>query len=212
MHYIAVMETTTKQCSKCGEVKLLDGFSNSSNAKDGKMPICRTCNRARVAAWQKANPDKLKVQRQKSDPLKAKARQDKYRASDKYKDTEHRYRAKYYAEHKEELAAKSRAWWANNYAEKMPGYTAKHYAKNRCNLTAKAADFYRDNKAGVLSTKKQSRDSLDKTYLMAVIKQTSNLQIEEIPTELLELKREQLLMQRATKQLKQLLKDENHDE
>lgn len=67
---------TTKACTKCGVVKPLDGFNRHKRGRLGRGQQCRSCisdhmraytaataeaHRAKVAAWRKANPDKVKA-------------------------------------------------------------------------------------------------------------------------------------------------------
>jgi hypothetical protein len=70
-----------KRCKHCGEVKPLHDFYGEKGGRDGKRPECKSCtgarrrqwyrqNRereiARVKAWQQANPERLKVWREKN--------------------------------------------------------------------------------------------------------------------------------------------------
>lgn len=48
----------TKRCSKCKQHKPLSEFSKNSAAKDKKHRLCKPCDRAKVSAWAKNNPDK----------------------------------------------------------------------------------------------------------------------------------------------------------
>lgn len=47
-----------KACRVCGEAKPLDEFPRSRRNKDGRAGLCTLCNRAKVRAWQKANPER----------------------------------------------------------------------------------------------------------------------------------------------------------
>lgn len=60
--------STTKQCTKCGEVKALDTFSASKRGKHGRRAYCKNCERKyrqenkeriaeRVGKCQKENPE-----------------------------------------------------------------------------------------------------------------------------------------------------------
>jgi hypothetical protein len=51
----------TKVCKKCGVEKTVDQFSVNRAAKDGLVNSCKPCETARVKAWSKANPDKVKA-------------------------------------------------------------------------------------------------------------------------------------------------------
>lgn len=49
-----------KICVGCGALKALADFTNSRQLPDGKLPRCRICERARMAAWHARNPDRSK--------------------------------------------------------------------------------------------------------------------------------------------------------
>ena len=50
-----------KTCTKCGETKPLDEFTQSSKALAGKNSICKVCSNAYQREWTKANPDKVRA-------------------------------------------------------------------------------------------------------------------------------------------------------
>ena len=50
----------TKVCSKCKEVKTLDGFSKDKAKKDGCQSECKACNKEHNAEYRAANPEKRK--------------------------------------------------------------------------------------------------------------------------------------------------------
>lgn len=55
-----------KKCAaECGLELPLESFSRNKNTPDGLMRQCKACNLARVKAWQKANPEKVKYTREK---------------------------------------------------------------------------------------------------------------------------------------------------
>ncbi|MBY3434839.1 hypothetical protein [Rhizobium laguerreae] len=91
------MEETTKKCSKCGETKTLAEFHKSTKERLGVRNTCKKCNSLQVAEWRADNPGRhaetTRLRRQ-SDPAKARADREKYRAS---KESE-RQRAKIYRE------------------------------------------------------------------------------------------------------------------
>jgi len=47
----------TKVCSKCKEVKTLDGFGKMRDSKDGYRPECKACKKESNAKYHAANPD-----------------------------------------------------------------------------------------------------------------------------------------------------------
>jgi Recombination endonuclease VII len=70
-----------KQCNKCGAIKSLDEFYAEKGGRDGRRPECKACTSARrkqwyrankereiarVTAWQRANPERVKAWRVKN--------------------------------------------------------------------------------------------------------------------------------------------------
>lgn len=62
--------STTKRCTKCGEVKPLDQYPRRHDSRDGHAAQCKSCNNARRQAWDDANRDYKKAARR--------ARRDEY--------------------------------------------------------------------------------------------------------------------------------------
>lgn len=70
-----------KKCSKCGEVKPLEGFNKHARSKDGRQAHCRDCMKEVNRKWYAANTDRKReyIQNwQKANPEKMRARQHKY--------------------------------------------------------------------------------------------------------------------------------------
>lgn len=49
-----------KNCTKCGDSKPLEDFSNRKAAKDGKRSQCKMCDRAATRDWRDENPDRAR--------------------------------------------------------------------------------------------------------------------------------------------------------
>ena len=49
------------RCWACKETKPADEFTKDRTRKNGHRPLCVECNRAKVKAWQAANPDKVRA-------------------------------------------------------------------------------------------------------------------------------------------------------
>lgn len=50
-----------KTCGGCGQALSAAGFHRNRSAKDGLASQCKKCRIARMDAWQKANPEKVRV-------------------------------------------------------------------------------------------------------------------------------------------------------
>lgn len=61
-------EIKEKKCTNCGKNKPLDEFGNLKAAKDGKMSICKECNRARSTAFRKLAESTVKSDKSKTPP------------------------------------------------------------------------------------------------------------------------------------------------
>ena len=75
----------TKVCSKCKNLKTLDGFYKDKSKKDGHYPQCKVCKKDSNAEYRAANPEKRK----------------EYRAANVEKKKE--YNAEYYAANPEKI-------------------------------------------------------------------------------------------------------------
>jgi len=51
----------SKACTKCGEVKTLDGFSKRKASKDGCQSECKACVKKYDAEYRAANPEKFRA-------------------------------------------------------------------------------------------------------------------------------------------------------
>lgn len=138
-----------KSCSKCKTEKPLEDFGMRKRGKDGRNPVCRVCEKARILAWRKANPEKVKTQaaawksanpewfkthhyKRKSQgrkrvyvPQQTKERSAAWRA--KNPDRVRSYNAAYSAAHKEQAKAWRRA---NRSADRIHKQNRRHKERN----------------------------------------------------------------------------------
>lgn len=54
------MDSITKKCSKCYEIKQLDCFSTDNRSLDGKFTRCKECESERLKQYYKKNSEKIK--------------------------------------------------------------------------------------------------------------------------------------------------------
>jgi len=54
---------TTKKCSKCSKVKILEEFGKSKTSKDGKVSNCKSCKRAQQKKYYETEAGKLTIKR-----------------------------------------------------------------------------------------------------------------------------------------------------
>ena len=93
-------ESGRKACTRCGEVKPLEGYHRDNRRRDGRTSECSACRRSRDAIIYAENPDV------------ARARAAAYRAANPAQNA-NRMRA-YYAANLETERARGRAWHAEN--------------------------------------------------------------------------------------------------
>lgn len=231
MRTIVVMEQT-KQCSKCGEVKPLEGFVKQIRNRDGRTGKCKVCsnkeidpikNRARARAWAIANPDSRKLQH--LDKAKLADRTVKYRSSEKYKETNRAYRI----ENHDRLLALSRPrqrafQQTDEYKKRQPIYSKTHYDKHADELrlkaltnyhsdpikgAAKSRAYYAANSDARKAYANKNIADLAPHYLANLIARgqfPANL----VPPELIEAKRTHLQLVRITKQLITAIKEKQN--
>lgn len=108
--------TTLKRCSKCGELKPLDGFHRDKNAKDGAAWHCKACVCKRVAEWSQTNPER----KRESDK--------RYRENNR--EARLQQKRDYYQNNKERHRETGERWRENN-RERYKKYQANYYEVRR---------------------------------------------------------------------------------
>jgi len=161
----------TKKCSKCGEVKAVSEFYKDKYSKDGVRSSCKECKKQ----YYKANNEKIlgqKKQHYKANKKKIKKYNKQYQQANKEKIKEHR--KQYYQANKEQI---------------------KEYNKQ----------YYQANNEQIIEQKKQyDQDNINKlgdTYIKDIIRKQTNgmLKASDMPEELIELKRNNIILKRKIK-------------
>jgi len=139
---------STKQCTKCGEVKSLSMFSISRAKKDGYTSNCKQCrkqyeinNKEKIAAYSK-----------------------QYCIDNKEKKTA--YEKQYRIDNKEKVETWSKQYRINN-KEKIAAYKKQYRIDNKEKLAAKSRQYYHDNKDRYDQYHRRNRDEksvYDKQY------------------------------------------------
>jgi len=107
-------------------------------------------------------------------------------------------RAKYRAENSEKLRASLAKYRAEN-VEKERASHAKYLAENSEKVRAGWAKYYAENPEKVRARKAKFRANLADGYIAGML----GLTVKKAPPQLIELKREQILLQRLAKEMKQ---------
>lgn len=61
---MAVDDSATKLCSKCGNSKNISEFHKDVGKKDGLAAQCKVCAKKRATDWYNDNPERAKITRQ----------------------------------------------------------------------------------------------------------------------------------------------------
>ena len=107
-------------------------------------------------------------------------------------------KAKYYAENSEKVRARKAKWRAEN-PEKVRARHAKYHAENVEKERAIKAKWRAENPEKERAIKAKCRASLTDGYIADLL----DLPAKKVPPQLIELKREQILLQRLAKEMKQ---------
>ena len=214
--------TETKRCSKCGEVKGLGEFHKHKSRKDGLSNQCKLCNINAAHAYRLANLDAVREKdRIRAAALTVEERRAKHK---RWRDANRDYvrekgretMRRLYRLDPEKFRAASREWYAAN-TEKARSSQARWCAENTdriaeygrayraANAEKVAADLaaYRarpDVKAALREHKRKDIAELGDNYVKRVIFPDGIP--EDIPPELIALKREQLAIKRMARELK----------
>lgn len=127
---MAVEDSNTKKCSKCGETKSVKDFPKHANHRDGIGSQCKSCKNIAAANRYALNIDKAREDRAKyyaANKLRINARNNKYRNDNK--DKVKVYMSKWYAENADKVKAASLKWGASN-PEKLRSFRAKWKTDN----------------------------------------------------------------------------------
>ena len=116
-----------KECTKCGEVKPLEGFGVRNKSKSGRAASCKDCDNARNKKYREENRDKVS------------ARKKKYHEDNR--DEIAVYRKKYYEKNRDETLARNK----------------KYYEENRDKVSAREKKYYEENHDKVSARKKKYR-------------------------------------------------------
>jgi hypothetical protein len=174
-----------KTCSKCGECKAHDGFHADARNKDGRSNRCKVCaiKNAREHYANNKPPPKPRTKK----PAELLAKND----PDRMAEYQRRWAEKV---GRETLRARARA--ANKSQARREKNTAyrKSYLQDPTNAEQEKAN------------NRKRRERLSDGYLRAVLTaHGAGLRAAEIPQQLIDLKRESILLKRLGKQIKEAI-------
>ena len=191
-----------KTCSKCGEVKPLDGFHKDRTKKAGVHSSCKDCVKEKTAKYNKNNADILRLKRvawRTENPEKNKA-----------------LRAVQYQRNIKKNRARCSDWKIKN-PKKIKAYSAEYYKLNANALKEKTKAEYRAEPEKFRAKQKSYRlenlescneraaayvNAMPNTYIIRLVSRRYGLPKELITQDLIQAKRIHLQIVRKLKELK----------
>lgn len=211
------IEVPTKVCSKCQTEKEVSQFNKLARSSDGLNYWCRACANAAKTASKAKKPDYYRQQ----DKVWKACNKDKvaqYRKRTYLKNIEY-YRAQgrlYYAQNRDRIMYKSRLWRQAN-KERVRAYCKSRYPliKDAANMrrrlrplhvkarlnSIRREKYWNGGRTSILQAEKLKVSRLSDSYVKAL------LGLHNAPDHLICMKREQVLIKRATKQLMAVLEE-----
>jgi len=187
----------TKKCSKCGEVKAVSEFNKNKNRKDGLHTYCKKC----VKQYYQVNKEKTleqKKQYRQANKEKIKERKKKYYQVNKEKTLEHN--KQYRQANKEKIKERKKKYYQAN-KEKTLEHSKQYRQANKEKIEQYNKQYRQANKEKLKEKSKDNRNKLVDPYIKTIISKQTNgmLKAKDIPQELIELKRNNIILKRKIK-------------
>ena len=179
----ASMETN-KTCPVCGEPV------PPSRGSRARIYCSNKCN---IRAWREANPEKVNAYNREwreANPEKVKAKSRAWREANP-----------------EKVKAKSRAWREAN-PEKVKAESRAWSEANPEKVKERNRAWREANPEKVKERNRAKVENLSDAYVAKILR----MKVSEVPQHLIELKREQLIYHRCTRQLTEALKEKKDDQ
>jgi hypothetical protein len=140
-----------KKCTKCGEVKSLDEFTNDKKGKHGKAYQCKSCNKK----YKENNREKVNKY----------SKEHRLKNKEYHKEYSKIYHKEYYKNNKEKRKEYSKIYRQNNKEkikiskqecrEKYNKTARKYYENNKENLNKNQREYYKNNKEKIKNANKK---------------------------------------------------------
>lgn len=173
-----------KVCKNCQKELPLTEFYKRSGYLSR---TCKYCEREKSAKWRKDNPDRVQ--------------ETKAKWMDDNRDRELERTAKWKKNNMDKVLEMNRKWRKNNMDKVL-----EMKRKWRKDNPDKLREWKEANKDKVVKYKRKAVENLSDYYVLPLIFGKSSLRPDTIPPELIEFKRQQILLQRATKEFNHELK------
>ncbi len=159
-------------CTKCGIEKDLEEFVKDKKCLQGRRRMCKKCRVGHQKKWRTENKERILAQEKK------------YRAENKEKISAQQ--KKYRAENKEKESSRKKKWQVEN-KEKVSAIQKKYQVENKERISAQ---------------QKKHREGLPDVYIKRLIVKGIPLKPKDIPQCLVDLKREELKINRLIREMK----------
>lgn len=150
---VIITEDGKKQCTKCGDWKLLDEFDISSKASCGRYGMCKECR----AKYRLENKERIAQQRKEYE-ARHPGRHNEQSNRSYYK--RHEYCLKRHKEyrdsHKDEMAAYKKEWYAAN-KDYVKRKSKEYQEAHKEQIAEKHKEYYENNKAAIFEKRNDKR-------------------------------------------------------
>jgi transketolase len=190
-----------KICTKCGIEKEEGEFGKHVTGKNGLRSECKVCGWEYSKSYYQNNIEKVKeriIKYRQNNPEKLNGACKKYRQNNPEKIKE--ARKKHYQYNTEKVKEESKKHYQNN-TEKVKEAKKKYYQNNPEKLNAACKKYRQNNPEKVKEKSKKAMLGLSDSYVAMTIRGNSfkGWKIEDIPKELIDLKRNAIKLKREIK-------------
>lgn len=195
----------TKRCSRCGEEKPLSEFKKNPRNKDGYEYTCKICESKRQKEWRLKNRDAIKeYQKRYNEAHRLQKNAGQRQRYLKSKGGILKRQSEYYKIYDDDFKKSCRI------REKI--YMANYRLKHRNRLKQQRKQYYTNNREEILLKAKErdtkNRVNLSDSYIISRLK-GRGFSLSDITPELIELKRQQLKLERAYRLLNKEMNKQN---
>jgi len=141
-----------KKCTKCGEVKSLDEFTNDKKGNHGKAYQCKSCFKDYFKKYKQDNKEKIKEYNKE---YNKKYKQDN---KEKIKEYNKEYKQKYKQDNKEKIKEYNKEYkqeYKQDNKEKIKEYNKEYYKNNKEKLSDLQKIYCKNKKESISNNKKR---------------------------------------------------------
>ena len=190
------MSAETKKCTKCGEVKALDEFALRDALRGVRRGVCKDCKRAGHKAWRDGNREHVRSYGKETMRRLYANNPEKFRAKSN----------EFYRNNKDVCQLRQRNWRTKNHSHVLR-YAKMYRIANPDSVKKCREQWKAKNRDKIVAYKAATRDALKDSYVKRVLFNNESYACVDIPAEIVQEKRDQLIVSRIARQLKQTIKE-----